>query len=176
MTGRVRVAGAAILIAAAAPTGAEVVSADASGFAVRSVLTIAAPPEAVYAALLAPGRWWDPAHNWSGDAANMRLEPAVGGCFCEKLPKTGGESAHMHVVAIDPNHMIRLDGALGPFQAMGVAGTLSWELKPVAGGTEFRQTYAVGRHIPGGGAALAPVVDGVMGGQAARLKALVEKR
>ncbi|ARR54004.1 activator of HSP90 ATPase [Rhizorhabdus wittichii DC-6] len=176
MTARAGAVAIAALLAATAPAGAEVVSADASGFAVRAVLTIAAPPEAVYAALLAPSRWWDPAHSWSGDAANIRLEPAIGGCFCEKLPKTGGEAAHMRVIAIDPNHMIRLDGALGPFQAMGVAGTLSWELKPVAGGTEFRQTYAVGGHIPGGGAALAPVVDGVMGGQAARLKALVEKR
>lgn len=170
---RARIA-AIIMAVLAAPGSAEVVSADASGFAVRTALTIAAPPETVYGALLTPGRWWDPAHSWSGDAANMRLDPVIGGCFCEKLPKSGGESAHMRVIAIDPNHLLRLSGGLGPFQAMGVAGTLSWELKPVAGGTAFVQTYAVGGHIPGGGAALAPVVDGVMAGQAARLKALVE--
>lgn len=166
---------AIMMLMVAAPASAEVVSADASGFAVRTALTIAAPPDKVYAALLTPGRWWASAHSWSGDAANMRLEPVVGGCFCEKLPNSGGESAHMRVIAIDPNHLLRLSGGLGPFQAMGVAGTLSWELKPDAGGTALVQTYAVGGHIPGGGAALAPVVDGVMAGQAARLKALVEK-
>lgn len=163
-----------ILSLAAAPVRAEVKAADANGMIVSQVITIAAPAEKVYAALLTPGRWWDKAHSWSGDAANMTLEPKAGGCFCETIPASGGGAEHARVVRIVPNRLIVLNGALGPFQSMGVTGALSWTLKPVAGGTEFTQTYAIGGYVPGGGQGMAPAVDGVMAGQAARLKAFVE--
>lgn len=160
----------------AMPAQAEVKAADTNGLAVRQVVTIAAPPEKVYAALLTPGRWWMSEHSWSGDAANMTLEPRAGGCFCEKMPKAGGEAKHGEVVFILPNKAVRLRAELGPFMTMGVSGALSWELKPVEGGTELTQSYAVGGHVPGGFQALAPIVDGVMAGQTARLKAFVEKK
>lgn len=165
-----------VLAAMASAASAEVVSLDATGFAVRVEHRIAAPPDAVFTALLHPGRWWDSQHSWSGDAANMSLDPRIGGCFCEKLPKSGGESMHMTVIVIEPGRLMRMNGALGPFQAMGVTGTLSWELTPDGAGSRFVQTYALGGHMAGQAAALAPIVDGVMSGQAARLKAFAEKR
>ena len=61
-------------------------------------------------------------------------------------------------------------------QAEGVAGSLSWDIKPVAGGgSEIVQTYVVGGYIRGGAAKLAPLVDAVMREQLTRLKALLDK-
>src|SRR6185436_5702998 len=61
-----------------APGRAEVVSADSGGFQIRTVLTIAAPPEKVYAALGEIDKWWHPEHTWSGSAANLHLSLQAG--------------------------------------------------------------------------------------------------
>jgi uncharacterized protein YndB with AHSA1/START domain len=170
-----RAAVAAMLgLAVAAAARAEVKMVEPGGLVVRSVVTIAAPPDKVYAALITPGRWWDSAHSWSGDAANMTLDPVAGGCFCEKIPAARGSAEHARIVYVVPGKAMRLNGALGPFQSMGVAGALDWALKPVAGGTEFSQTYSVGGYVPGGYQGLAPAVDAVMSDQANRLKRFVE--
>lgn len=174
-----RIAGMALLAQAlvlASPAAAEVKAAETGGFQVASTLLIAAPPERVWAALITPGRWWNAEHSWSKDSANIRLDPVVGGCFCESLPASKGEVEHLRVIFVIPGQAMRLRGSLGPFQTMGVSGALEWTLKPVAGGTRIDQSYAVGGFIPGGGASLAPIVDGVMSGQLARLKAFVEKK
>lgn len=164
-----------LALAAAAPVAAEVKAADAGGLVVATTLTIAAPPAKVYAALITPGPWWNAEHSWSKDSANITLDPVVGGCFCEKIPKEKGAAEHLRVVYVSPGKQLRLRGGLGPFQAMGVSGALSWELRPVAGGTEISQSYAVGGFLPGGGTRYAPVVDTVMSDQLARLKAFVER-
>lgn len=166
----------AAIAAAASPAAAEVKSVETNGFVVQQVRTIAAPADRVWAALQTPGAWWDPDHSWSGNAANMTLEPVVGGCFCEKLPGSKGEAEHARIIYLIPGSLIRLSGALGPMQAMGVAGTLSWDVKEVDGGIEFGQTYAAGGYFPGGAQALAPVVDQVMTIQIDRLKAFAEKK
>lgn len=163
-------------LSTASPAAAEVKSSETNGFVVEQVRTIAAPPAKVWAALLSPGAWWDPDHSWSGNSANMSLQPVIGGCFCEKLPGSKGEAEHLRIAYIIPGTLIRLRGALGPFQAMGVDGALSWEIKEVDGATEFSQTYAVGGYIPGGGKGFAPVVDKVMTSQIDRLKAFAEKK
>lgn len=165
-----------LAIAAASPVAAEVKAAEMGGFLVASTLVIAAPPERVWAALVTPGRWWDAEHSWSKNSANIRLDPVVGGCFCETLPAGKGEAEHLRVVFVLPGQVLRLRGSLGPFQTMGVAGALEWTLKPVAGGTQINQSYAVGGFLPGGGAYFAPLVDEVMSGQLNRLKAFVENK
>ena len=99
---------------------AEVVEATASGFSVRQSVQIAAPPERVYAALVSVGSWWSAEHTYSGSAANLRLEPKAGGCWCETLPNAG-EVEHMTVVQVVPDKRITLRGALGPLQSSGVA-------------------------------------------------------
>ncbi|KKC24600.1 SRPBCC family protein [Sphingomonas sp. SRS2] len=161
---------------AAWPGAAEVKAADTGGFLVASTVLIAAPPEKVWAALVEPARWWDAEHGWSKDGANIRLDPVVGGCFCEAIPATKGEVEHLRVIFVMPGQVLRLRGALGPFQTMGVSGALEWTIKPVDGGTQLNQSYAIGGFIPGGGASLAAVVDQVMSGQLNRLKAFVEKK
>jgi hypothetical protein len=153
---------------------AEVVDRGANGFTVRSEVTLATNSDAVYATLLRVEDWWDPEHTWSGNASNLRLDPRAGGCFCETLTN-GGSVEHAVVVYAAPGQMLRMRGSLGPLQATGLAGSLTWQLEPRGGGTKLTVTYAVGGYFPGGADALANPVDQVMARQLARLKALVER-
>jgi uncharacterized protein YndB with AHSA1/START domain len=151
---------------------ADVVDTSPAGFTVRTVVTIARPPAQVYAMLLEVGRWWDPEHTWSGDASNLRLDARAGGCFCEALP-SGGSVQHAVVVHVEPGKLLRLSGALGPLQSMGVSGSLTWEIAPEGNGSRATVTYAVGGYLPGGPGALAPAVDQVVGGQLRRLERIL---
>lgn len=152
---------------------AEVVEVQPGGFEVRQVVQIAAPPEKVYAAFSQVGHWWDSNHSFSRDASHLTLDPVAGGCFCESLPG-GGSAAHMRVIYAAPGQALRLEGALGPLQGLGGTGHLAWTLTAKAGGTELVQTYDFGGYAKGGFAGWATPVDGVLGQQAARLKAWVE--
>ena len=163
-----------LILLIAGPAAAAVVDAQPGGFEVKTTAAIAATPDRVYAAMTEPGRWWASEHTYSHDARNLSLEPRAGGCWCEALPG-GGSVQHMRVVYADPGRMLRAAGGLGPLQGMGVQGALTWTLGPgPAGGTVVTQTYDVGGYAPGGLAALAPIVDRVLGEQLARLKAYVE--
>ena len=144
-----------------------------NGFEVANAATIAAPPDRVYAALGEIGRWWSPSHTFSRDASNLSIELRAGGCFCERL-KDGGSVQHMMVVYAAPGVGLRLRGALGPLQAEGVDGALSWALKPASGGTAFTQSYVVGGYIRSGMQQWAPRVDRVLDEQLQRLKSYVE--
>lgn len=155
---------------AVAPLSAEVTASADGGFATRNVATTNASPRQVFAALGQPGRWWNGQHSYSGDARNMTLTLAPGGCFCEVWK--GGKIEHARVVLALPDTTLRLHGAFGPLQAEGVTGSLSWEVKPLAGGgSEIVQTYVVGGFVRGGAGKLAPVVDMVMREQLTRLAA-----
>jgi len=159
--------------ALAAGAHAAVDGAGASGFSVSEAAHIAAAPDKVYAALIVPSRWWSSAHTFSHDAANLSLDARAGGCWCETLAG-GGSVQHMTVVYIAPGHALRLRGALGPLQAMGADGALSFALKPGHDGTDVTLTYAVGGYSKEGFSELAGIVDGVLGEQLQRLKRAVE--
>jgi uncharacterized protein YndB with AHSA1/START domain len=152
----------------------EVLDATPGGFAVKSVATIAAPRARVYDALLAVGRWWDPAHSYSGDAKNLSIDARPGGCFCETLPDQGGVQ-HAMVVLVMPGKTLRLVGGLGPLQESGLQGSLTFALADREGGTDVTMSYSVGGYRQGGLAALAPIVDTVLGAQLRRLQSFVEK-
>lgn len=167
----------AVLAFAAATLGAgaalaEVKSTSPANVRLESKVTIAAPPETVYAALGDIGGWWDSEHTYSGDAGNMTLELEPGACFCEALAGGGGVK-HGEVVLAWPGRMLRLHGAFGPLQDDGPAGALTFTLKAVEGGTEVIQTYNLGGLRPEMVAA-APVFDRVIGGQLTRFKRYVE--
>lgn len=154
---------------------ADVVEAYAHGFAIKTVVTIAAPRAKVYDALVQQvGRWWDPAHTYSADARNLSIDPRPGGCFCEQLPPGGGVQ-HGTVVLVLPGKTLRLIGGLGPLQEAGVSGSLTWDLAEREGATEATLTYSVGGHRQGGLQTLAAVVDSVLGTQLRRLKSYVER-
>jgi uncharacterized protein YndB with AHSA1/START domain len=158
----------------AAPLRGEVVESTVAGFLVRNTATINAPPTKVYTALTdGVGGWWDPAHTFSHDARNLSVDAKPGGCFCERLPDGGGVQ-HMSVLYASPGKLLRLTGAIGPLQEAALAGTMTWNLSPAGGGTTVELTYTVGGFRAGGFRDIATVVDGVLRGQLARLKALVE--
>ena len=149
------------------------VDSAANGFTVRNVAVIAAHPSRVYnAALESVGRWWNPAHSYSKNAANLTLEARPGGCLCERLPNGG--VTHLTVVYTAAQQEIRFTGGLGPLQRTGIAGSMIWKLTESAGTTQFEWTYTVGGYMPGGLAAIAPAVDSVLADQLQRLKRFVE--
>lgn len=170
----IRPAVAALLLAAAMPAAAEVTIGE-HGFATDNSVTVAAPPQEVWAALVEPARYWNPDHSWFGDAANFSLDPVAGGCFCEASGDRSVE--HMRVVMAGPGEMLRLTGALGPLQGEGLAATMTWQLEAVDGGTQVSQRYVVGGHMAGFDAeTIAPAVDGVVREQLERLAALFASR
>jgi uncharacterized protein YndB with AHSA1/START domain len=161
------------LMLAATPAAADVKIGE-SGFVVENKAVAAAAPDAVWAALVAPARYWSPDHSYSGKAENFTLDAKAGGCFCEALP-SGGSVEHMRVVFAMPGNTLRLVGGLGPLQSEGVAATLTWALKPVPNGTEITQTYVVGGHMRFDVPATAPLVGQVLNEQLTRLAALFPK-
>jgi uncharacterized protein YndB with AHSA1/START domain len=160
---------AAASCALAAPAAAEVTSSSPIHFDIESRVIVAATPARAYEALGEIGRWWDGAHSYSGDAANMRLELRAGGCFCETLPD-GGTVEHMHVVQALPGRAIRMTGALGPLQSEALTGTLTWTLRAVPEGTEISSVYLVSGHVRGDVSSYAAPVDAVLRAQLERLR------
>ena len=159
-----------VALAAASPAAAAVRSAAPGGFEVENRAVVPASPATAYAMLGRPDEWWDPEHTFSHDAHNLSLELRAGGCFCERLPRSGGSVQHLHVVYVDPGVTLRLQGALGPLQGEGVAGSLTFTLKPVPQGTEIVMNYIVGGYLRTGSAAWASIVDGVLAAQLERLR------
>jgi uncharacterized protein YndB with AHSA1/START domain len=171
--GRPALAAAVLACSAAGHAAAEVVSAGGAGFEVRETAHIAASADKVYGALLIPAHWWSSDHTFSHSAANLVLDARAGGCWCETLPN-GGSVEHLRVVYLAPGKVLRLRGALGPLQGMGVDGAMTWSLKSAADGTDLSVTYAIGGYNKDGFEELSKGVDHVLGEQLERLRKLVE--
>jgi uncharacterized protein YndB with AHSA1/START domain len=162
-----------LLLVAAIPAAATVVDVASNGFTVQVSARIAASPDKVYSALIKPAHWWDSDHTFSGKAVNLVLDVKAGGCWCEKLPN-GGSAMHLTVVYVDPGKVLRLRGALGPFQSYGVEGAMTWRLKALGDGTDLSLTYALGGYYHDGFEQWSRGADGVLTEQGARLKRLIE--
>lgn len=160
---------------------AEIVQKSDQGFiSAAQVDVLGKTPWQVWQVLIAPAGWWNPVHSWSGDAANLFLDPQAGGCFCELLPKPEGAPdaarrgsiEHMRVIAAMPPKLLRLSGALGPLQGEALVGTLTIVLKPLpdeGGGTHLTWSYVVGGFMRMKVDDIAPRVDEVLVDQFARL-------
>lgn len=149
---------------------AETSAVSPTGFTITVVRDLAAPPARVYRLLGEPARWWSPAHTWSGDAGNLKLEPRAGGCFCERW--NGNEVEHGRVINATQDSLLRLQAPLGPLQALPVNAVLSFELT----GAEGRTKLTVNFLVAGGGmdlSQLALPVEGVITEQVDRLVRLV---
>jgi hypothetical protein len=152
---------------------AEVMSVAGNGFEVRETVHVAASADKAYAALLQPAHWWASDHTFSGNAANLVLEAHAGGCWCENLPG-GGSVEHMHVVYVAPGKVLRLRGALGPFQGLAVDGAMTWSLKSVDNGTDITVTYVLGGYVKDGFDALSKAADRVLAEQLVYLKKSID--
>jgi uncharacterized protein YndB with AHSA1/START domain len=139
---------------------ADVKQAAADGFLIEHRYAIAAAPDAVWRALLQPGRWWPAEHTWSGVAANLSLSAEAGACFCERWD--GGAVEHGRVVMARPGSLLRISAALGPMQEMAVTGVLTIKLEPDASGTRATVTYRVSGDASHQLDKLAPVVNDVL--------------
>ena len=145
-----------------------------NGFLVKFDVNVNAPVAKVYDALVGQvGSWWNPEHTYSHDAKNLSIDPRPGGCFCEKLPNGGGVE-HLRVVYVAPPEVLRLSGGLGPLQASGVAGSMTWKLTGDGDHTRIQLSYSVGGFIDGGFEKMAPLVENVLRQQLDRLKQFAE--
>lgn len=185
MTAWLRIGAGALagVLATVTPAHADVTAQTEQGFVSRNVVVVAGSPAAVWKRLVTPAAWWSSEHTFSGDAANMTLDPVAGGCFCEFLPaddrdtpksaKPGaathppmrGGVQHMRVVFIDRAKALRMVGALGPLQSEAVNATLTVTLKEVDGGTRVIFEYVVGGYMRFPADKIATAVDSVMGNQ-----------
>lgn len=175
----------AVLIAAglalAAPAArAEVVARTETGFVVRVASEVSAPPAEAWKAIITPAQWWQSQHTFSGEAANLSLDPQVGGCFCEVLPRPEGAPAtqkpggvqHMRVIYSEPPRAMRLAGALGPLQSEALAATMTITVKPTDKGSRILFEYVVGGFMRYKVDEIAPAVDRML---TAQLGSLVGK-
>ena len=145
-----------------------------NGFLVQFDVSVNVPPAKVYEALVGQiGSWWNPEHTYSHDAKNLSIDARPGGCFCEKLPNGGGME-HLRVVYVAPPQIVRFSGALGPLQASGVAGSMTWKLIGGSDSTRLELSYSVGGFISGGFEKMAPAVEAMLREQFDRLKLFVE--
>ncbi len=162
-----------ILLLSLAPIArGEVVETSASSLQVKHVLTVPSTPDKAWQSFVNVGSWWSGDHTFSGNSANLKLDPRYGGCFCETLPNGGGVQ-HLTVVFVAPPKRMTLSGALGPLQTSGVAGAMTFQFVAKGAATEMTLTYNVGGYFPGGLASVAPAVDQVLGAQFARLQRLI---
>jgi uncharacterized protein YndB with AHSA1/START domain len=149
-------------LALAAPcVQAEVKSATPESMLIEHRFTIAAPAGQVWDTLLHPERWWPADHTWSGKRENLSLDPAIGGCFCERWDGNGVE--HGRVVAIFPGTMLRLDAALGPLQELAISGVITVALEEKDGTTTMVVTHRVSGDATHKLDGFAPIVDQVNG-------------
>jgi uncharacterized protein YndB with AHSA1/START domain len=149
---------------------AAVLAAGAGGFTVREEVQFSGTPELAWRHLLDVGSWWSAEHTYSGKSSNLSitLGPGPRGCWCERLDQ-GGFARHLEVVLVMPQKTLRLSGGLGPLQAMGVSGALTFTLRSAAPGTTtVVAEYAVAGYSREGLGGLAGAVDGVLGEAMAR--------
>ena len=152
---------------------AEVKDAAANGFTTVNEVVIAAGRAEAWVAAMRVGSWWSSDHTISGDASRLSIQPIMQGCFCESLGKQAGV-VHLVVTMVNPTHMLRLTGGLGPLGLMGVDGNMTWEFEGDEKSTRVRFTYAVGGYSATGLDEIAPTVDVVIGEALGRLKAYIE--
>jgi hypothetical protein len=82
----------------------------------------------------------------------------------------------MEVVYAAPGKLLRMTGALGPFQPLAATGSMSIQLSRAGpAGTDLQVTYSVAGYEPSGLDKRAPLADTVIGDQFVRLKNYVEK-
>ncbi|MGZ5079489.1 MAG: alpha/beta fold hydrolase [Usitatibacter sp.] len=163
----IRLAFAAAALATAGLAMAATSNVSKSGFLVTHRGEVKANPPALYAAIAQVGKWWSPAHTYSGDAAKLAMDPRAGGCFCETW---GANSVqHARVIQAQPGKMLRLEGSLGPLQEMAVHGVMTFTIDQEGGKTALTLAYRV-RGAPDAALdKLAPAVDKMIGEQFLRL-------
>ncbi len=172
---------AALAFLVAQPAVAEVVQTSDGGFITRDQAVVDASTKEAWLALIAPAKWWNSSHTWSGDSANLSITPQAGGCFCERIPEDPdpekitleGSVEHMRVIQSYPERALRMQGALGPLQSEPVMGVLTIVISEVDEGTRIVWEYAVGGQMRFEIPVISKAVDSVMTQQLTGLATLL---
>ena len=162
---------AGALLATAAQADTRAVSPQ--GFTVTHTRPVKASTHQLFEAFGRIGQWWNPQHSYSGQGAHLSLDLAAGGCFCERWE--GGSVEHAHVIQVAKDSLLRMVGGLGPLQALPVYAVLTLEAASVDGRTALKLSYRVAGPPDIGLEKLAGAVDRVLGEQADRLVAHVDR-
>jgi uncharacterized protein YndB with AHSA1/START domain len=160
-------------VMAVAPAAAEVVAASPGHFEVTHRAEVAASPAQVYAVLTQLPKWWNPQHSWSGDTANMSVDPRAGGCWCERWGD-GASAQHARVRQVIPGRLVLMEATLGPLIGLPVSGLFTMVTSQNDGKTAVRLSYRVTSAPEVGLDQIAPAVDRVLGDQFLRLKTMIE--
>lgn len=143
----------------ATPAAAEVVSKSANAFTLRFAVGLETTPEDVIVTVGDLPKWWDPAHTYTGAAANLSLALEEAGCWCERLAD-GSIFEHAMVTAVEPQR-VAMNAALGPLHDTATRSDLTFAVGPENRGWLVSMDFVV--EGPGVGA-YAEAVDGVMSG------------
>ncbi len=149
---------------------AEVRAAAADHFVIHAEREVAASPDEAWRAVTRLNRWWNDSHTYSGNARNLSFEPRAGGCWCERW--NGQSIEHGRIVLVmerEGVRTLRIAGALGPLQELGVNGVLTFTVAPLASGAKIEMSYRVSGDTGLALDTLAPIVDGVLMEQFGRL-------
>ena len=159
-----------VLSLMATPASAAVLSADDHGFEIQHSVNLVIPQAQAFNAFGQVGRWWSKEHSYSGDPARMSLQLRSGGCFCEGLDDGGGVE-HMRVSYIQPGERLVMTGSLVPLLYEATTGVMDIKFERIAGGSRIVLNYRASGFAKGGAAAMAPLVDQVLGEQLKRYRA-----
>ena len=107
----------ATILGLSMPAYAEIISASDTHFVLRHEATDARSAEDLWERLINPASWWHPDHTYSGDAANLSLDPRAGGLWRESWD--GGSVAHGEVLLVETGKMLRMNAPFGPLQGVG---------------------------------------------------------
>ncbi|OOG53279.1 SRPBCC family protein [Rhodanobacter sp. C03] len=162
----------ALLSVLPTPSHAAVKQATPDSLVIQDSRVLHVTPAQAYAALVDVARWWNSEHTWSGSATNLSLKPEAGGCFCERWKDNSVQ--HMQVLWASKDHLLRLQGGLGPLQNMAVQGVMTFTLKPGDAGSTLQFEYRVNGTSGSGLDKLAAGVDGVLMQQLDRLQRYAE--
>ncbi|NNU17686.1 hypothetical protein HK107_15245 [Parvularcula sp. ZS-1/3] len=147
---------------------AEVVTASDTGFKLKHEAVSPLAPDALWERLMEPSEWWDGAHSYSGDAANLSMEDSAGSYWREDWE--GGSVIHGQILTVMKGKQLVLSAPFGPLHATGAECIWTIILAPAeGGGTKISSTHTVAGSEGTGLQELAGPVDFVMGNGIMRL-------
>lgn len=144
---------AALALLTAAPASAEIVSRGENAFTLRFAVGVEAAREDIVAAVGRIPAWWDPAHTYTGDGANLSLTFEPGGCWCERLAD-GTVFEHARIVSISDEAVV-MNAPLGPLNGRATQADLTWSVGPETPQARVSLEFVVAG--PGVGALADPV-------------------
>ena len=159
----------------ATPAAAEVLGASPNGFEIRESVQLVIPPDQAFDAFEQVGSWWNPAHTYSGKAANMRVALSLGACLCERFEDRRRDRAFARRLcraeqARDPDRVARAAAVRGDVGRHG--SDRRADRRRVARNDELSR----GGFYKGGADKLAPLVDQVLADQMKRYRVYATAR